>query len=121
MERLYKYKSRVTANWDHIPKVEGRIIDKGSMTIKGKSRAYIKVDTEEGEVTVFASAGLDELFAASAVGDFTSIEYLATVVTAKGHSFRQFRSSCWSEPDAEPINAPKRRGRKPKGDAAKAK
>jgi hypothetical protein len=121
MERLYKYKSRVTANWDRIPKVEGRIIDKGSMTLKGKARPYLKVDTEDGEVTVFESAGLDDLFSAAGVGDFVSVEYLATVVTAKGHSFRQFRSSCWTEPDAEPISAPKRRGRKPKDAAPKGK
>ncbi|HXK37158.1 MAG: hypothetical protein A2V70_19435 [Planctomycetes bacterium RBG_13_63_9] len=115
MERQYKYQSRYTANWDRVPKVEGEVVDKGSLTVKGKRRPFLKVRAEDGEVTVFETAGLAELFAASDVGDQVSIEYLGTVETAKGHQFRQFRALCWSDSDgAEPMAAPARRGRKPR-------
>lgn len=112
MDRLYKYKSRFTANWDRVPKVEGRVIDRGSLTIDKKDRPFLKVESSDGEVTVFQSAGLEDLFKAAAVGDFVSIEFLALVQTAKGRAFRQFRSSCWTDPDALPVSG--KRGRKPK-------
>lgn len=112
MERQYKYKSRVTANWDRIPKVEGRVIDRGTMTIKDRPAQFIKVETADGEVTVFRSAGLDELFTACEVGDSVSIEYLGTVETSKGREFRQFRSSCWTDDSLPAIDPGKRRGRK---------
>jgi len=112
MERQYKYKSRYTANWDRVPLIEGRVTDRGSMSIEKRTRAYIKVETADGEVTVFESAGLADLFKAVAVGDFVMIEFLAVVPTKAGRTFRQFRASCWTEADAEPILARSPRRRK---------
>ncbi len=113
MERNYKFKSRYTANWDRIPKVEGRVIDRGTMTVADRQAQFIKVLTADGEVTVFKSAGLDELFGICEVGDFVSIEFLGLVETTKGREFRQFRSSCWTDESAPAIEGAKRRGRKP--------
>jgi hypothetical protein len=110
-QKAYKYKSRVVANWDRIPKVEGRVVEKGSVKIENKDRAYLLVNTDEGEVQVFHSAGLDDLFTASSLGDFVSIEFLAMVTTKKDRRFRQFRASCWTEEDAPPVVAVSGRGR----------
>lgn len=114
MDRTYKYKSRIVANWDRIPKVEGRVIELGSQKIDNRVSHFMKVETEDGEVTVFKSAGLEDLFNAATTGDFVSIEYLATVETQKGRPFRQFKSSCWTDESAPAVAARKRRGRKPK-------
>jgi hypothetical protein len=116
--RTYKYKSRVVANWDRIPKVEGRVIAKDSVKIENRVRPFMMVLTSDGEVQVFESAGLVDLFKSAELGDFVSIEFLATVETSKGRAFRQFRSMVWTDDDAEPMESvnptgKRRRGRPP--------
>lgn len=115
MERQYKYRSRYTANWDRIPKVEGAILERGVQNINGRKAHFLKVQAEDGEVTVFESAGLADLFKVAEIGDTVSIEYLGTVQTQAGRDFRQFRSSVWTEGDAAAsAKRTVRRGRKPR-------
>jgi hypothetical protein len=106
-EKVIKYLSRIVANWDRVPLVEGRILEKGKAKIKDRDRGFIFVATDEGEVQVFESAGLEELFDAATVGDFCRIQYLATVATSNNRTFRQFRASLWSDPEAPPLKARK--------------
>jgi len=101
--RNYKYQSRVVANWDRIPVVEGRVLSRGSVKIDGKDREYLMVETTEGEVQVFTSAGLADLFAAVKVGFHVRVEFLALVQTKKDRTFRQFRASCWTEEGDAPM------------------
>lgn len=98
-----KFQSKVTANWDRMERVEGRVIDRGESTIEDRVRPFILVTTEQGPVQVFQSAGLDDTFAQVELGDRISIEHLGTVQTSKGRTFRQFRTQVWIDPDDAPL------------------
>ena len=104
-ERISVYKSKVTANWDRMKEVIGRVVEKGSELIENKDRPFIVVETERGDVRVYETEGLKDLFAAVNPGLFVNIEHLGLVTTAKGHQFRQFRSEAWTDPDAAPLKA----------------
>lgn len=104
-ERRMKFQSLILANWDKVPVVEGRIVDKGVEDIEGRKVDYITVDTQDGHVKVFRSEALGEAFDASIVGDFCKLEYLDTVLTAQKRPFRRFRSQVWDDPSA-PVLAP---------------
>ena len=110
MERQFKYRSRYTANWERIPKVEGVVLEKGRQKLKDRTASFLKVQAEDGEVTVFESAGLADLFKVAEIGDSVSIEYLGTVQTQAGRDFRQFRSAVWTEGATDNTV---RRGRRP--------
>jgi len=101
--KQFKYKSKITANWERIPKVEGRVFDRGVLSVEGKERPYLMVETETDQVQVFQSTGLDDLFKVVERGDRVSIEFLALVTTSKNRTMRQFRSSCWTEEADAPL------------------
>lgn len=96
-ERKLKFQSRISANWDKVPIVEGRVTERGTETIDDKARPWINVLTAEGDVRVYQSAGLEEAFKVTAVGDMVRIEFLALLTTKKGQSFRQFRTQVWTD------------------------
>jgi len=104
--KQFKYKSKITANWERIPKVEGRVFDKGVLEVDGKARPFIMVETETDQVQVFQSTGLDDLFKIAERGDRVSVEFLALVTTSKNRTMRQFRSSCWTEETDAPLPKP---------------
>jgi hypothetical protein len=104
-ERVSLFKSKVTANWDRMKEVIGRVVEKGSELIEAKDRPFIVVETERGDVRVYETEGLKDLFAAVVPGVFVNIEHLGMVQTSKGHQFRQFRSEAWTDPDAAPLKA----------------
>lgn len=103
--RKMKFQSRITADWDRLPKVEGRVLAFDTMEVEGRHSRFALVDTEDGHVQVFESEGLKEGFATCAVGDFVSIEFLAMVETANKRRFRKFRIQVWEDPNAGPVPA----------------
>jgi hypothetical protein len=101
-EPVYKYKSVRNVDWDRVPKVEGRLTEKGSHDIEGKERGYIVVDSGPVLFRVYESADLADCFKAAEVGDHVSIEYIETVSLKKtGRKLRRFASSVSTEPKVE--------------------
>lgn len=102
-DRVYVYRSKYVANWDRISKVKGQVSEKATIKYEGKTRPYIMIETDDGQVQVFESAGLADLFASVKVGMFAEIEYMATVTTKAGRPFRQFRAAVWVEANAPAV------------------
>lgn len=120
-ERVSLYKSKVTANWDKMDRVTGRVVEKGQETIEGKVRPFLTVETERGDVRVYHTEGLSDLLTIAVPGTFVDIEHLGMVQTRKGNNFRQFRAEAWTEPGAPPVKERKSTGRVTGARAAKGK
>jgi hypothetical protein len=95
-----KFQSRITADWDAIPTLEGRNLGFGKLEVEGQTRRFMLLDTIDGEVTVFESEGLKEGFGACDLGDYIRINFMAMVETKGGRSFRKFRVKVWSDSEA---------------------
>jgi hypothetical protein len=106
MARSVKYQSRIVANWDRTPLVEGRVLGFDKMTLDNKERPFMTVLTADGEVQVFESEGLKDAFGSAAVGDFVRFEFLALVETKAKRAFRQFRAQVWEDKAAAPPPKP---------------
>lgn len=111
-EKRIKFQNRITANWEKLDVVTGRVLMVDVADIKGKKRRFMDVKTADGDVQVFESAALEEAFKIASIGDFVRFENLGTVETSNNRTFRQFRVQVWEDPDAEPIKVDGRRARK---------
>lgn len=114
MARVYKYKSQITADWVRDAVVSGRIVDKERVKIEDREVDVLVIETDRSLTRVFHSEGLKELFETAQVGDFAEVEYLGTITTKNKRPFKQFRSECWSDPDAPALTT--RPPRKPRAE-----
>jgi len=99
-DKAVKFQSRVTANWEKIPIVEGAVKAMDTEKIDKRVSRFIVVATDHGDVRVYQSSGLEEAFTHVEVGDSVRIEYLGLIQTKKGRAFRQFRAEVYGDAEA---------------------
>jgi hypothetical protein len=99
---MQKYRSIRNVDWTKIPKVRGKVMEKGSHEVDtpdGKeARDFMVVDDGETLRRVYKAADLADCFKAASIGDMVSIEFVETVQLKKsGRKLNRFESSVWTE------------------------
>ena len=80
----------VTVNWEDTKVVEGKLISKKTVTAQGEPRNICRIETDDGEVTVWESAGLRSLFSLEE-GTHVRISYKGKQNNPKtGRTFKAF-------------------------------
>lgn len=94
-----KYLVRNPTDHDFVttPKVEGKIVQVGTIEIEGKDRPFIVVETEKGLSRVFESKAKEDLFSQAKVGRFCSIVYQGEKDLGSGRTFQKFSVEVWEE------------------------
>ena len=97
-----KYRSIRNVDWTKIPKVEGKVVEKGSHEVDGangkEAREFMVIDDGKTLRRVYSAADLSECFKVAAVGDNVSIEFVETVQLKKtGRKLNRFESAVWSD------------------------
>lgn len=97
--RQYKYKG--TSDWRPVPgeTMTARVLEKSSIEVSGKDRRYLLVDTGTAIWRVFESAGLTDVFASAARGDYVDLSFLGTAQLKNGNTFKRFRCAVYTLAD----------------------
>ena len=101
-EQLFKFRSTRNVDWNRVPKVIGRVVEKGSHPLDGEEREYIVLDDGPALHRVYRAADLGDAFKVAAIGDMVSIEFVESITLKKtGRKLNRFNVAVWSEPKAE--------------------
>lgn len=97
----YKYKS--TNDWRPVAgeNIVARVLGKDVVDVSGKPRAYLLVDTGTAIWRVFELAGLADVFASAARGDYVDLTYLGSAQLKNGNTFKRFRSAVFTLDDSD--------------------
>ena len=81
-----------THDFEKVPVIEGTLVNRGDLVIRGKDVSFVVLDTAKGERTVWLGAVLkSSLEDRKAVeGDFVGIKYLGMEKSKAGFSYRNF-------------------------------
>lgn len=79
-------------DFEENPILEGIVTKIGYVTIKGREAYYINVQTEKGEVTVWAGRVIQEAMTEQTLlsGDTIGIKYLGVVTSERGFKYRNY-------------------------------
>lgn len=101
-ESIFKHRSVRNVNWTVIPKVNGRIIERGEHDIDGEAREYVVLDDGAALFRVYRAADLTDAFKVAAIGDQMSVEFVESVTLKKsGRRLNRFVSAVWTVPKSE--------------------
>lgn len=95
--RKYLVRNPTDHDFTANPKVEGKIVQTGTIEIEGKDRPFIVVETEKGLSRVFESKAKEDLFQQAKVGRFCSIVYQGEKDLGSGRTFQKFSVEVWEE------------------------
>ena len=95
--RKYLVRNPTDHDFTTTPKVEGKIVQIGSIEIEGKDRPFVVIETDKGLSRVFESKAKEDLFAVAKVGLSCSIVYQGEKDLGSGRSFQKFSVEVWQE------------------------
>ena len=79
-------------DFDKVPVIEGALVRKGMVTIRGKEVSFVVLKTAKAEETVWLGAVLKGSLEDKApeAGDYIGIKYLGMAKSAAGFSYRNY-------------------------------
>ena len=77
-------------DFEKIPIVEGILVRKDTLVIKGKEVSLVVLDTEKGEETIWLGAVLKSSLGEVEVGSYVGVKYLGQEKSAEGYTYRNY-------------------------------